>query len=318
MFAQYLTLNNTHSIEPRAGVKWTFAKKQMLSLGYGLHSQIQPTYIYFAYPDSIVRNGVVTANTGASRVQDNKNLGMSKSQHAILGYDLFATQYFHVKAEVYYQYLWDIPVYAVPSSISLINRGASFTRFFPTYTMVNKGTGQNYGLELTLEKLFHKHYFVLFSGSLYNSTYTGSNGKQWSTDFNGNYMFNLLGGLEYKVGKKKKNTFNFGPKITYGGGKRYSDPNKSASDRIMDIVPNDSSVNTHQFAPYFRLDARIAYKINGKRASYEIAIDLINITNHKNILSLAYAPDPTNPQASPITKNYQLGFLPLFYVKVDF
>ena len=32
--------------------------------------------------------------------------------------------------------------------------------------MENKGTGYNYGLELTIEKLFNKHYFFLFSGSM--------------------------------------------------------------------------------------------------------------------------------------------------------
>jgi hypothetical protein len=131
-------------------------------------------------------------------------------------------------------------------------------------------------------------------------------------------MFNLLGGVEYGVGKSKKNTINFGPKITYGGGKRYSNPNRAASDKIMDVVPVDSVVNNLQFPNYFRFDVRLAYKINGKKASYEIAIDLVNLTNHKNVLALTYAPNPQNPKADPMVKNYQLGFLPLFYFKVDF
>jgi hypothetical protein len=319
VFAQLFTLNNSYVVEPRAGAKWALSEKQSLSFGYGLHSQIQPTYIYFAYPDSIVRDGVVSVNSvNGSRVQDNKNLGMSRSQHFVMGYDFFLTKYLHVKAETYYQNLWNIPVYAISSSVSLLNSGASFNRFFPTYTMQNKGTGENYGVELTVEKLFHKHYFALFSGSVFNSTYKGSNGKQWNTNYNGNYMFNLLGGVEYGVGKSKKNTINFGPKITYGGGKRYSNPNRAASDKIMDVVPVDSVVNNLQFPNYFRFDVRLAYKINGKKASYEIAIDLVNLTNHKNVLALTYAPDPQNPQASPMVKNYQLGFLPLFYFKVDF
>jgi hypothetical protein len=40
--------------------------------------------------------------------------------------------------------------------------------------------------------------------------------------------------------------------------------------------------------------------------------------NTKNVLALSYAPDPANINADPLIKNYQLGFLPLFYVKVDF
>jgi hypothetical protein len=62
----------------------------------------------------------------------------------------------------------------------------------------------------------------------------------------------------------------------------------------------------------------LSYKINGKKVSTEIALDLVNILNTKNVLALSYAPDPANLQADPLIKNYQLGFLPLFYVKVDF
>jgi nucleoside-diphosphate-sugar epimerase len=75
--------------------------------------------------------------------------------------DYAISKYFRTKVEAYYQTLWNVPVYAVPSSVSLLNRGAGFNRFFPLYTMENKGTGYNYGLELTLEKTFSKNYFFI-------------------------------------------------------------------------------------------------------------------------------------------------------------
>lgn len=316
LHGQYLTLNNKWTIEPRANLRYQFKDNQTLSLAYGMHSQMQPGYIYYAIPDSLIRNGVTTANT--ERVMDNKNLDFSKSHHVVLGYDLQVSKYFRVKTEAYYQYLWNIPVYAKPSGISLINRGATFTRFFPLYTMENKGTGYNYGLELTLEKLFHKHYFVMYSASIYDSKYTASNGKTYDSDFNGNYMMNLLAGVEYGLGKSKKNSINVSTKFTYGGGKRYSPVNLAASNAIMDVVPDESAINSKQFDPYNRLDFRIAYKINAKKSSWEIAFDLVNVMGTKNVLALSYAPDPANFNADPLIKNYQLGFLPLFYVKVDF
>jgi hypothetical protein len=236
-----------------------------------------------------------------------------------LGYDYFATRYFKIKAEVYYQQLWNVPVYIVSSGFSALNNGATFTRFFPIYTMQNTGTGRNYGLELTLEKLYHRHCFFMMSGSLYDSKYTGSNGMTFNTNYNGNYMLNLLTGLEYAVGKSKKNTLSFGGKFTYGGGKRYSPVNVAASNAVMDIVPEDDKVNTLQFVPYNRVDLRVSYKINGAKADVELALDLLNVTNTHNILALSYAADPANlTSTTPWVKNYQLGFLPLFYVKVDF
>ncbi len=281
-----------------------------------MHSQMQATYIYFASPDSIVRDGKTYRN--ASQVLDNKNLDFTKSQHAVLGYDYQISKNIRTKVEAYYQYLWNVPVYAVPSGVSLLNRGAGFNRFFPIYTMENKGTGYNYGLEVTFEKTFSKHYFFLYSASLFDSKFTASNGKTFDTDFNGKYMMNALAGLDYEVGKSKKNSINISSKFTYGGGKRYSPVDIAASNAIMDVVADNDKVNSLQFNPYNRLDLRIAYKINAKKATYEIALDFVNVMNTKNVLALSYAPDPANLNADPLIKNYQLGFLPLFYIKVDF
>ncbi len=322
VFSQLLTLNNKYSVEPRASLRYQFKPNQVLSLAYGLHSQMQSTYLYFTVPDSIVNpgtspnTGVLVANT--NRVMSNKDLDFTRSQHFVLGYDYFATKYLKFKTEVYYQYLWNAPVYIVPSSVSALNTGSTFNRFLPIYTMVNNGTGYNYGLEITMEKLFHKHYFFMFSGSLYDSKYTASNGKTANTNFNGNYMLNLLAGKEFPVGKDKKDLLTFGGKFTYGGGKRYSPVNIAASNAVMDIVAQDDKVNTLQFPAYNRLDFKISYKINGKKIGTEIALDLVNVMSTKNILALSYAPDPANINADPLVKNYQLGFLPLFYVKFDF
>ena len=316
VFTQYLTLNHHVSVEPRASLRYQFRANQQLSIAYGLHSQMQSTYLYFAIPDSLVNNGVLIPNV--NRTLSNKDLGFSKSQHLVMGYDYFVTRFLKMKTEVYYQYLWNVPVYVVPSSVSMLNTGSIFNRFLPIYTLQNNGTGYNYGLELTVEKLFHKHYFFMFSGSLFDSKYTASNGKTANTNFNGNYMFNFLGGLEYVVGRAKKDILSFGTKITYGGGKRYSPVNIAASNAVMDVVAQDDKVNTLQFPAYNRLDFRISYKINGKHAGTEFALDLVNVLSTKNVLGLSYAPDPANLQADPLVKNYQLGFLPLFYVKVDF
>lgn len=316
VFSQMLTLNGRYSIEPRASLRYQLRSNQVLSLSYGMHSQMQQTYLYFAIPDTIMTTDGLQPNS--QKKLTNRDLDFSRSQHVVLGHDLFASRFLKIKTEVYYQNLWNVPVYIVPSGYSSLNRGAGFNRFFPFYTLENSGTGYNYGLELTVEKLFHKHYFFMANGSLFESKYVGSNGRVADTDFNGNYMVNLLGGVEYAIGKQKKNSIHIGTKFTYGGGKRYSPVNLAASNAIMDVVPQDDKVNTLRFAPYNRLDLRISYKINGRRAATEIALDLLNIMSVKNILALSYSPDPADINADPLVKNYQLGFLPLFYIKVDF
>jgi hypothetical protein len=46
--------------------------------------------------------------------------------------------------------------------------------------------------------------------------------------------------------------------------------------------------------------------------------DLVNVFGIQNVLGLTYAPNPADPTQSPVKEEYQLGFLPLFYYKIDF
>jgi len=330
VYSQHVTLNNQTTIEPRIGIKWNFRENQSINLGAGLHSQMQQTYVYFAIPDTIQNFGGVEANK--QRIRANEELGLTKSSHFVLGYDRQFTQNFRIKLESYFQTLWNVPVYAVSSGVSLINSGATFSRFMPIYSMKNTGTGRNYGIELTVEKFFSKHYFFLFSGTLYDSKYTGSNGKTYNSDFNGNFILNALGGIEYPIGKKKKNTIGSSTKLTYAGGRRYSPVDIDASAKIYDVVPLESSINSQRFPNYFRWDVRVSFKINKSRfkvvadgvivplrgITHEFAVDLVNVLNIRNVLALSYSPDPKNLKGDPLVKNYQLGFLPLFYYKIDF
>jgi len=81
------------------------------------------------------------------------------------------------------------------------------------------------------------------------------------------------------------------------------------------IYKDNNNYNEYLFDPYFRADAKINYRFNSKNLTHELAIDFVNIFNTKNILTLTYAPD--NP-LGPIREEYQLGFLPLFYYRIDF
>ena len=220
--------------------------------------------------------------------------------------------------EPYYQYLYNIPVESRGGSFSLVNQGSGFTRFFPD-ELENTGTGSNVGVDLTLEKGFSNNFFALATASLFNSTYKGKDGVVRNTDFNGNYILNLLAGYELPLGKSKKNTLSLGGKVTYGGGRRYSpvDIARTQADGIY-VHFVDSLRNSLQFPNYFRLDAKIGYKINGKRATHEISLDLLNVTNHQNLLTVVLANDPDNPGSKRLIEQPQLAFLPIFYYKIDF
>ncbi|HRI78523.1 MAG TPA: TonB-dependent receptor [Cyclobacteriaceae bacterium] len=307
LHSQYFSMTNSFILaEPRIGYKLKLNHRQTISAGIGLHSQIQPTYLYFY--------GQTNDGKG-NPVPQNLNVDFTRSAHYVFGYEKFLGEDFRVKAEVYYQDLYTVPVEKSSSSFSLLNTGAGFSRFFPG-ALVNTGIGKNFGAELTLEKFFSNGYLFLVTTSLFESKYQGSDRIWRDTDFNGNYIFNALFSKEWQFANR--NTFSLGSKVTTAGGKRYGPVDMTASDKQKEVVYVDATRNSLQFEPYFRTDLKINYKINRPRVSHEFSIDLINIFDTKNILKLTYAPVPGDPTSNPIREEYQLGFLPLFYYRIDF
>ena len=306
--SQYFSLSNSLSpAEPRVGIKHKMNGNQSIFAGAGMHSQAQPLYTY-------VDNRKGIGN------YFNKGMGFTKSVHSGLGYEKFFSQGFSVRTEAYYQYLYNIPVTIVPSAFSMINMGSGFTRIFAD-SLTNSGTGYNYGLELTVQKYFDKSFFFLFSGTLYDSKYTGSDGILRNTSYNGKYVANFLAGKEFKIGKR--NILGIGTKVTTAGGKRYGLVDIAKTNLEKDLIYQDSMFNELQFKNYFRMDLKISWRMNAKFMTHEIGLDLVNILNTRNLLSLAYAPslDPAvynAPNYQPVSEKTQLGFLPIFYYKIDF
>ncbi len=304
LHALYFEQSNSFSfIEPRLGMKYKLDKSQSINFGAGLHSQIQPLYTYFFHKEG----------SNGERIYHNENMDVTKSAHLVLGHNKSFKSNMRIKSEIFYQYLYNVPVEVKSSAFSLVNQGSGFARFFPD-SLQNTGTGNNYGLELTVEKFFDNSFFFLVTGSLYDSKYKGSDGVERNTNYNGNYTLNVLGGKEFSI--NKKNVLALGAKVTWGGGKRYGRVDTVASYAQNEIIFMDQDFNEFQFRDYFRADIKINYKINAKKVTHEIALDLVNITGQQNILGISYTPN--QPDGRDFRENYQLGFLPIFYYRIDF
>ncbi|CAN5385074.1 hypothetical protein BH23BAC1_BH23BAC1_05510 [soil metagenome] len=149
--SMYLTLNNNFSLEPRAGLKWNFLPKQSLSAGMGLHSRIESMSNYFS--QQTLADGQV--------VRPNQNLDFMKAWHYVLAYDRKFWEDLHLRMEIYYQQLNNVPIAPVGvtdprlRSFSALNFDSGFT----TDSLVNEGKGRNYGVEITLEKYFTRNYY---------------------------------------------------------------------------------------------------------------------------------------------------------------
>ena len=286
---QFFTLNRSFAIEPRASLAWNFAPGQTFSLGAGMHSQLQPRLFYF------LRTNV----SDSLSFMSNKNLGFSKSDQLVLSYDYNFAPNWRMKGEAYCQNLRKIPVESRPSVFSIINYGSEFygTR---ADSLVNSGTGRNYGLEFTLEKFLSDNYYMLLTASLFDSKYKGSDGVERNTIYNGNFVVNLLGGYSLKLGKF--NSLSIDMKTVKAGGKRFIPIDLQASRLKGEKVYLYAEAYRDRFPDYFRLDGRITLKLNFRKASTEFAFDVQNITDRKNVFLVNY-----NPGSGLLKYDYHLG-----------
>jgi CarboxypepD_reg-like domain len=301
LHAQYLTLNNKFAIEPRVAINYKIAQNQTVSFGYGLHNQVQPYAMYF------YRNRNAANNT----IETNRDLGFTRSQHFILGYDVSFSKNFRLKAETYFQYLTNIPVEKVRSSYSVLNYGATFVNSFKE-NLVNNGEGENYGVELTLEKFFSNNYYFLLTTSIYKSTYRGSDAVNRSTAFDGTYVTNILGGYEFKL--KRNFSFLIDAKLTVAGGLRYSPIDIAASIANKEATYKNNEAFSLQNRTYFKPDIKFTIRKNfTKKMALEWALDIQNITNYKNVFLNWY---DKNTQRENVV--YQNGRFPTVQVKLEF
>ena len=289
---QFLNINNSFAAEPRAALKYTLNSRNSFSIGYGMHSQAQNVYSYFIQPPT---------TTGITYT--NKNLDFTQSQHFIAEYDLNVTSKMRVKVEGYFQNITKAPVTSYSSPYSALNTGGYYG-LDNTDSLVNKGSGQNYGAELTIEHFLSKGFYFLITGSLVNSHNMGSDGVERNTAFNTGYVTNVLAGKECKVGKNSLIVINF--KTSLIGGRYLTPIDPVASQIEGKAVYNENQAFSEKQKDYFRTDLKIAYRKEYKKSTMEFSLDLENIINQKNIFSQTY-----DARTNRIVYNYQQGFFPV-------
>lgn len=293
-------LNQSFSVEPRFSIQYKPFKKTTISAAYGLHGKVLPIGTYY----------LRIRDAAGNISQPNKQLQIAKMHHAILSFQQVIALGFRAHLEVYYQYAFDVPV--SPDSSSnywYFNERQSYGY----EAMVSQGQGQNYGVDLTIEKAFGRNFFVLLTGSVFAAQSKTLGDTEWqSTRTDKRWGTTLMGGYEFNF-KKNGGTLQAGLKTFISGGFRYTPADEAAS-RAAGVLVED---NNRPFAAtsntYFRIDTRLAYRKDFKKFSMTVAVDIQNLTDHKNVIYFAY-----DRQIAGLIPRHQAGFLPVISLQFDF
>lgn len=297
-----MDLAGQDSFEPRFGLRWQFKPNQSLSFGFGMHSRKEETSLYFTE----------VLNETNPQNRTNRNLDLAKARHFVVGYDNRLGKNLNLKVEAYYQDLYNIPIAAqAGSDYSSLNQNDAFQRFY----LINEGTGENYGVELTLEKFLSQGYFFLLTGTLYESNYQTLTGVKYNTRYNGRYNFNMVGGREIQLGSaSKKKTLNIGMEAVFGGGARVREIDLAASIARGETVFTADTPFGRQLKDYTRLDFQVALKTNKKGITHELKLDVQNLTGRSNLIGERFSASTGQIEQSSFTGE----LIPVLSYKITF
>ena len=236
----------------------------------GLHSTTESPEAYLIFDGTNVQS---------------RNLQMSRAWHHVLSYKKKLHTNLFLTAEIYSQHLFDVPVAADSSNFSLINEEVAFTNL----PLINAGKGLNYGLEITLEKLFSNAYYFLLNTSLFQSEYTYLGASAYrKTKYSHGFVVNLLGGKEFKF---KHNKFlGVNTRMNFSGGKPFIpvllDESVAANQEIRD----EARAYFDQLPLYVGIDFSITYKWIRPKVSHEIKFDIFRLFE-QNYTDEIYVPE---------------------------
>ncbi len=298
----HLFLNNSSSIEPRLSVQYRSPNSHTFSFAYGTYSQLLPMSAYF-YTRKDTVAGVITES------KPNKNLSFPRSNHFILSYNYVTPGLWKFSAEAYYQRLNKVPVDSrAGSAYWMLN----YAENFPEFTVVSKGKGRNYGIDLSVERFFSKKYYLLITGSLFDSRYQTIDGKWYNSSFNDRFSTALTFSREFMF--RNGSVFQIGAKSIYNGGFRYTPLDETASAKEKTYIMLKESDYSLQAPAYFRIDGRVSYRTNRRKYATVVSLDVQNLTNKINVTSTQYNSVENRLEA----RNSGNGFVPVLSFQIDF
>jgi hypothetical protein len=259
-------LNGATSVEPRLGLRYQQSPVQAFTLGGGLHSRMEATMTYLAKVEDA--EGRVT--------RPNERLGLTRAAHAVIGYERMLAEDVQVKAEAYYQYLYDQPVENDRTSGFWLG---NYDGWFTTRTLVNEGRGYNAGVEVSAEKFFTRGWHGMATLSVFEAKYKAMDGRWYHSRFDLGTVGNVLAGKEWKLKRTDKDrVITAGVRYSVMGG-QWSTPIDLEASIAAGVQKLSDATMSRKGDPIGKLDMVVSYRVGRPRVGHEFKVDVQNVLN---------------------------------------
>jgi hypothetical protein len=302
----YLGLNHTQNLEPRASLDWQPAKNHSVTMAAGLYSRQYPIGIYLTKEH--------TPEGGFT--QPYFSFGLMKSAQVTLSYRVTPLPQWSMSINGYYQHHYNIAVDRYSQSYSALNLAYYFDDIYLLHQKLETtGIGRCYGIEVSSRFGEWRGYYAQLNGSLFSAKARGYDKQWYNTAFNSAYALTMLTGKEIHLSPKHKYALTVDVSITLSGGRRYTPLDVEESVRQMKIIYDETLLNTKQYAPYSRVDAKVGLLYNAKATTHILSFDIRNMFDSKNTYEQVEL--PLNGEVLTYSV-YQLRFFPVLSYKILF
>jgi hypothetical protein len=286
------TVENEFLVEPRTSFHFQMNKDHSLQLVSGLYSQSNAPRVYHI-TDQLL----------------NTNVRNIKSWQNVLNYT-YRTKNIEWRTEAFYQFLYDVPIAdaEIGFNFSVLNGLDGVD----VLALESEGEGRNIGIETSIRKT-PDYYGWLWgtNATVYKSQYRTNSDEWLNTRFDGSYIFNALVGKEWT--RKRMQTFGIHARANYLGGFRATPIDLSASRDAGQTVFDESDAFTIKQDDYFRVDFSIYRKVERKKYTSTLSLDIQNVFNQKNEAFRFY-----DSFLDRVVQRQQLGLLPIINYRVQF
>ncbi len=186
--------------------------------------------------------------------------------------------------------------------------------WFINEKLVNDGTGQNYGLDLTLERYMTNGYYYMITAAVFEANYVGGDNIERSSRYDKNYVINLLGGKEWKVGRgAKNNTISANGKFSMIGGDRISPVDEQATYMAQEVIYDETRAFEDSKPNVFYLHFTFNYRKNKPKHASIWSFQILNALGSPEFFGYKY-----NYKYDTIDKDEQTIILPNISYKIVF
>lgn len=296
----YFDLNKAASVEPRLAARYQVRPDRAFTLGMGLHAKTEGLMTYLAQD----------IDAAGNVIRPNQGLGLTRAAHMVAGCEQQLAEDMQLKAELYYQHLYDLPVENDPTSAFTVN---NMMEWFTNKPLVNKGTGYNRGVELSVEKFFTRGYHYMITASYSESKYRALDGKWHNSRFNLGPVGNVLAGKEWKLGPEGKDrVLMAGFRYSVQGGQYFTPINLQASIEAG-TQKEGTAVWSEKGSPIHKVDVVASYRVGRPKVSHEFKLDVQNVLNAATPVYYYY-----DSRTDSIKDVPQLGMLPVMQYTLRF